>query len=133
QLQIGGTSEVRPQRLTTRYFGSTTGPGRERVYFDQQEIHRNTGIYSDLYSLNRTTGRVHRLTQEARLIDPDLSPDGRTLVAVQVRPGQRNLVLVRLASADEVAEISPVIAEPQTQFNAPRWSPDGRSIAVVRQ
>src|SRR5207249_11168408 len=29
-------------------------------------------------------------------MDPDLSPDGRTLVAVQDRAGQRNLVLVRL-------------------------------------
>ena len=30
-------------------------------------------------------------------------------------------------------EITPLVTEPDTQFNAPRWSPDGRSIVVERQ
>jgi WD40-like Beta Propeller Repeat len=141
------TGALHPQQLTTRYFGSTTAIGREELIFDQQEIHRNVAVYSDLYSLSRATGRVRRLTSGARLLDPDLSPDGQTLAAVQARAGQRNLVLVRLKSdtaaetrsvgvaANAVNQSVPVetlIAEPETQFNTPRWSPDGRLLAVER-
>jgi WD40-like Beta Propeller Repeat len=148
-----------PKRLATRYLGSTTAIGSEELYFDQQELHRNVALYSDLYAWSRATGSVRRLTSGARLLDPDLSPDGRTLVAVQDRAGQRNLALVRLKpdttgpfdvrlkpdTTEKGAVQSPVvsgfsrtptietlIAEPETQFNAPRWSPDGKSIAVER-
>jgi hypothetical protein len=129
----------RPRRLATRYLGSTTAIGREELYFDQQELRRNVALYSDLYALSRATGRVRRLTSGARLLDPDLSPDGQTLVAVQDRAGQRNLVLVRLPSprfapgGSGTLPVETLIAEAETQFNAPRWSPDGRFIAVERQ
>jgi hypothetical protein len=128
-----------PQQLATRYLGSTTAIGREELYFDQQELRRNVALYSDLYAWSRATGRVRRLTSGARLLDPDLSPDGRTLVGVQDRAGQRNLVLVRLPAppfvpgGSRTLPVETLIAEPETQFNAPRWSPDGRFIAVERQ
>jgi WD40 repeat protein len=138
-----------PQYVTTRYLGSTTAPARDVIYFDQQELRRNVGIYSDLYALTRATGHVERLTHEARLIDPDLSPDQSTIVAVQDRPGGRDLVLVRLKPDTTYATyagvptrsgvvsafrrtIDVLISEPETQFNAPRWSPDGKRIAVER-
>ena len=171
-----------PRRLATRYLGSTTAPGRDRIYFDQVEQRRNSGLYSDLYALSRADGRVRQVTSEARLLDPDLSPDGGTLVCVQNRPGQRDLVLVRLkpdttSAGAQLVRLKPdatsagvaapaavasgfsrtsantrrgggspgvaqgfspavtlttLIAEPDTQFDAPKWSPDGRTIAVER-
>jgi WD40-like Beta Propeller Repeat len=148
-----------PQQLATRYLGSTTGIGRDHIYFDQVDLRRNTGLYSDLYAMSRADGRVRRLTSEARLLDPDLSPDGNTLVAVQNRPGQRDLVLVRLkpgptetrrpviAPVVSGVPVSPkplggegrswtaiitLVAEADTQFDGPKWSPDGRTIAVER-
>ena len=131
-----------PHQVTTRYLGSTTGPGRDRVYFDQVEQQRSIGLYSDLYSWSRADGRVRQLTNGARLQDPDLSPDGETLVCVQNRPGQRDLVLVSIArltsrATGDVAHdfsraITILLAEPDTQFDAPKWSPDGRTIAVER-
>ena len=48
-------------------------------------------------------------------------------MAVRNAAGRRDLVLVRLP-----ATITTLISEPDTQFNAPRWSPDGRAIAVER-
>ena len=88
-----------PTRLVKRYLGSTTAVGSRTIVFDQQDLRRNTGLYSDLYALDRPSGRVRRLTFEARLLDPDLSPDERTIVAVQDAPGRRDLVLVRLNRA----------------------------------
>jgi hypothetical protein len=128
-----------PRRVTTRALGSTSAIDRDVVYFDQVEIRRNVGVYSDLYEWSRATGAVKPLTREARLLDPDLSPDGRTIAAVQNRPGQRNLVLVNVAPAlarttsrEASMSIATLLAGPDTQYNVPKWSPDGRTIAVER-
>jgi Tol biopolymer transport system component len=143
QTTVDGTAT---HRLATRYLGSTTGITAETIYFDQQEIRRNTGVYSDLYALNRRSGGVRALTSEARLLDPDVSPDGRTLACVQDAPGRRDLVLIDATGLDtgsapsartrierqSASAVRVLISEPETQFNAPRWSPDGRFIAVER-
>lgn len=120
-----------PRRLARRYLGSTSAASKQTIVFDQQELRRNTGLYSDLYALDRATGRVRPLTVEARLLDPDLAPDSSTLVAVQDAPGRRDLVLVEGALEGRPIVI-PLASEPDTQFNAPRWSPDGRTVAVER-
>src|SRR5690606_27182443 len=103
--------------------------------FDQLELRRNTALYSDLYALDLATGRVSLLTRDARLRDPDLTPDGRAIVAVRQRDGDRALAVLRLARDDgpvRVESVQTLIADPDTQFNAPRWAPDGRWIAVER-
>ena len=143
------------RRLAKRYLGSTIGITAATIYFDQQELRRNVGVYSDLYALDRRSGRVRELTSESRLLDPDASPDGRSLVCVHdAAPGRRDLVLVatsnleRADTADSKARsriggpalarpnvssaVTVLVSEPDTQFNAPRWSPDGRLIAVER-
>ncbi len=118
-----------PQTLATRFLGETSAAAQGFVIFDQQEIARNVGLYSDLHRLDLSSGRVRRLTRGARLLDPDLSPDGRTIVSVREGLGHRALML--LSSADPSAQ-RVLVSEPDTQFNAPRWSPDGRRIAVER-
>ena len=162
RLALDGSA---PRKMAERYFGSTTGIGRHAIYFDQVERRRNVGFYSDLYAVSRD-GSVHRLTSEARLLDPDLSPDETTIVCTQARAGQRDLMLVRLkpdatygpeATHEESATSGPhdaasgssrsnpqavasaagrtpitLISEPDVYFDAPRWSPDGRTIAVER-
>jgi hypothetical protein len=140
RLRLDGSAS-RPMAL--RILGTTSAIGRDAIYFDQVELQRNAGYYGDLYEMSRATGRLEQLTSEARVREPDLSPDEQTMVAVQSRPGQRDLVLVRLkpdstkpgtvASAlRQTVQVETLIAEPETQFNAPRWSPDGRTIAVER-
>ena len=118
-----------PREITSRYFGSTSGISRTLVVFDQQELRRNVGLYSDLYSVDLESGDVTRLTNGKRLLDPDLSPDGNTIVAVQEGLGHRDLVTLAMGRG----EVTVVVSEPDTQFNAPRWSPAGRSIAVERR
>jgi hypothetical protein len=124
-----------PQSLAWRYLGSTTAIGRESMYFDQLEVRRNVSLYGDLFELSRATGHVRQLTSEARLLDPDLSPDGNTIVCVQQQRGHRDLVLVRgvrSVQGSRTLAIETLAGAPDTQFNAPRWSPDGRLIAVER-
>jgi hypothetical protein len=120
----------RARHVTSRYLGSTAGVRRDVVVFDQQDVQRAVGLYSDLYLLDLRTREVRQITEGQRLLDPDLSPDGTTIVAVREGSGRRELVTIQAGDA-----VQPVVllSEPDTQFNAPRWSPDGTSIAVERQ
>jgi hypothetical protein len=71
------------------------------------------------------------LTVGARASDPDLAPDGRSIVCVVEQSGARALALIDL---DDPAPASPriLLSDPDTRFGAPRWSPDGRFVAVER-
>src|SRR5207302_8534793 len=88
-----------PARGARRFLGSPTAPGRETIYFDQLEVRRNVGLYGDLYALDRATGRLQEITFEARVTQPDLSPDEQSIVAIQDRVGARALVRVSGAVA----------------------------------
>jgi hypothetical protein len=127
-VRVNGSA---PRELTTRYLGSTAAVTARDVVFDQQELRRNVSLYSDLYILDRATGAVSALTRDARLRDPDLSPNGRTIVCVREGRGQRDLVLVPLTDG-RAGVITTLVAEAGTHFDAPRWSPDGHLIAVAR-
>jgi hypothetical protein len=138
-MTVEGTDD---RELTTRYLGSTAGVHGTTIVFDQQELRRNVGQYSDLYALDRPTGRVRALTRDGRLQDPDVSQDGSRVVAVRENRGRRELV-IGAPSADAArsssfrapsapGDTSVVVSEPDTQFAAPRWSPDGRFVVVER-
>ncbi|HUR35793.1 MAG TPA: hypothetical protein VM032_18445 [Vicinamibacterales bacterium] len=128
------------RRLARRYLGSTVGLSGPFVLFDQQELRRNVAVYSDLHLLDRRSGQVRALTHEARLQDPDLAADGESIVAVRERGGRRDLVVTRLEreamrveAADPGSESTVLASSPDTQFSAPRWSPDGARVAVARR
>lgn len=122
-----------PERLTSRYLGATTGVRESTLYFDQQERRRNAGQYSDLYAFDRRRQMVRRLSRDLRLSDPDASPDGQLLAAVQAGAGERHLVLIHLTGASVApADLTRLAGEPGTQYNAPRFSPDGTRIAAER-
>jgi hypothetical protein len=130
-VSIDGSA--RATRVADRFGGETTAVGRDAIYFDQEERRRNAGQYRDLYAFDRRTGRVRALTHEARVADPDLSPDGTQIVAVRSRAGARDLVLLPQTNAPISSDRIIVLASGlETQFNAPRWSPDGRFIAAER-
>src|SRR5262249_16824494 len=91
-----GTDRSHSRRLALRYLGSTVGIANEMIVFDQKQVHRNVGLYSDLYVLDRTTGDVRALTADQRLQDPDVSPDGSTIVAIRQVAGRGEIVTLRL-------------------------------------
>lgn len=140
------------RKLTDGYLGSTVGLSGRAVVFDRQEIRRNVGLYSELALFDGRTGRVQGVRGTERLQDPDVAPDGRSVVAVRERRGARELVVVRLHDPIEAFEgelvshvgrstlqppvidaVSVLAGADDQQFSAPRWSPDGRSIAAERR
>jgi hypothetical protein len=120
----GGT-----RRLTRRVGGGQVSVAGDHVIFDQSEFVRSVGVQRDLYLAHRVTGETRRLTREARAGDPDVSPDGRTIVFTRQEADRRSLATLDLSTVD---------AEPQllledAHYASPRWSPDGRYIAAERR
>lgn len=129
-------------RIAERYGGSGLTFSGATAIFDQLEYARGAALISDLYAHDRAAGATRRLTRESRLAEPDLSPDGRRLAVVQHVSGGRRLLVLdagKLTSASRPVEPGalPVLgratADATTIFAAPRWSPDGRLLAVERR
>jgi hypothetical protein len=129
-------------RMAERYGGTGLTFLGTAAIFDQLEFARGVALFSDLYAHDRATGETRRLTRESRLADPDLSPDGRRLAVVQHVTGGRALLVLdaetlMATSAPLAADALPVLgraaSESTTIFAAPRWSPDGRLLAVERR
>jgi hypothetical protein len=78
-------------------------------------------------------GDVRRLTREARAADPDVAPDGTTIVCTVQETGRRSLATLTMPGRGEAGVPVPLVSEAFIEFSAPRWSPDGRSIVAERR
>jgi Tol biopolymer transport system component len=120
-----------PREVTSRVGGGRIAAARSEIVFDQLEFVRSVGIQSDLYAIALESGAVRRLSHEARAADPDLSPDGRTVVCTIEAADRRFLATLPAGRHDGVPVA--LVTEPGTHYASPRWSPDGRMIAAERQ
>jgi hypothetical protein len=123
----------RSREVASRYGGNRLSAGSDLLVFDQLEYHGPVALYSDLYARPADGGGTRRLTYGARAADPDVSPDGRTIVCTVQEPGRRSLATSVVPAAGDVASLAAFVSEHATEYSSPRWSPDGRSIAAGRR
>jgi hypothetical protein len=92
---------------------------------------RADGSYRpELYLWDFARRDVHRLTKNEGVRDADPAPDGRRAVALRCPNGHCDLVIVDLRDG----LVRPLVAgDLLTSFARPRWSADGRTIAVAMQ
>jgi Tol biopolymer transport system component len=81
-----------------------------------------------LWDIERKT--VRRLTNKADVRDADPSPDGRRAVALRCAGGHCDVVTVDLSTA---AVHLVAAGDVLTTYARPRWSPDGKTIALALQ
>ncbi len=94
----------------------------------QLELNGPYRVYGDLYQIEPDGGE-RRLTYGARLTGPDVTHDGRRVVAVQGIGGTNRLVIYDL----ETGALTPLTAVGQDiHWAFPRWSPTGDRVAVAR-
>lgn len=129
-LRIKTLDSGKDHFLLLRNGGFTASWSRDgnRLVFSQPEVYRNYSFYNDLYLYDLREKRLNRLTNGARLRDPDFHPDGTRLIAVENALGKSRLVLYDLAARrlDPLDWIEEGVA-----LTHPRWSPDGRRVAVT--
>lgn len=86
-------------------------------------------LESDLYRLEGDN-QWTRITRGARLTHPDVHPSGAFAVAVQEGEGMNVPVAVDL----QTGRVIPLTSQdPDLLWAYPRWSPDGRWLAVIRR
>jgi len=92
---------------------------------------RPDGSYRpELYLWDIARHDVHRVTIREGARDADPSPDGRRAVALRCPAGHCDVITVELPSG----LVRPIATgDVLTSFARPRWSPDGRTIAMAIQ
>lgn len=119
--------------------GSATAsflPGGKDMIFEQPAYHDLRYAWNDLYlwrapsepaiRARQHPSQVEQLTFGLRARDPQVAPDGRTVVFVRNDAAQSRLAFLDLHTR-EVVEVAPL--ERSQQVYTPRWSPDGRKVA----
>ena len=118
-------------RLVLRNGGSGsswTPDGRQIVYAESQ-VHRTFSVFGDLSAVEVESGRVRRITRGARAYDPDVSPDGQTVVFARKMGDRSELFTTPL---DGGAPHRLTESAPGVEWSGPRWSPDGESLVAAR-
>jgi len=128
------------KRLVKNAFSTTTAaatlswsPDGRRLYYTKPGVLRGAATANDIWAWDFDRCREIRITRGLRARDAHPSPDGRTLALVTVARGRTRLALLDLAGplpARTPSRLRPLIELSTDQFAAPRWSPDGRQIAV---
>ena len=123
----------RPRRVTAKYLGGAITVSKSGLIVDELELVRSVALLSDLWMIDPDRGTRTRLTREARAADPDVSPDGASVVCTIQMADRRALAVVSLGAGSGARLPQPLVSEPDVHFAAPRWSSDGRSIAAERR
>ncbi|MEP6834472.1 MAG: hypothetical protein ABJB74_13845, partial [Gemmatimonas sp.] len=114
-----------PERLARRNSldGNAVGPKGTSV-FSQYDFSDLYTIRNDLYRRDSTGD--HRITHNARLIQPDVRLTDGAIIAVQLTAGGTRLVRVNGST------ITPLTNDDATEWAEPRWDPTFQSIAAVQ-
>jgi Tol biopolymer transport system component len=119
------------RRLALRNGGNGLSwtPDGASLVFDEPEVHRFFATRSDLRVVDVATGRVRKVTRGLRAYDPDVAPDGKAVVFVRRLPDRSELFAIGL-DGDGLRQITR--STPGTEWNDPRWRPQGDLIVASR-
>ncbi|MCS6799266.1 MAG: hypothetical protein NZ898_12195 [Myxococcota bacterium] len=104
-------------------------PDRRALIASAVENHRDRYWFNDLFHVDLDTGETAQLTSGLRAQEPDFAPDGRRIVFTVNRASTTHLVLADAADVEGTMRILLRMA-PFEQVYTPRFSPDGRTVAV---
>jgi len=105
-------------------------PDGRRVLLWRNVTRSDGSSRPDVYLWDIEHDKVSRVTRDESVREPDPSPDGKSAAAVRCESGRCDLVRIDLSSGI----VATLVGSPVTSsFYRPKWSPDGRSIAVAVQ
>ncbi len=82
---------------------------------------------SDLYRWNELTGKTDKITENAHILHPAVSPDGDYIAAVEQLNSYSRLVKIN----PDTGEMTPLFHRPGTTVYTPDISPDGSSVVFT--
>jgi Tol biopolymer transport system component len=119
------------RKVTRRNGGATTSwtPDGRFLVYDEPEVYETFAVRSDIRVVEVETGRVRPLTRGARAREPDVSPDGRTVVFVRQEADHSELATIGI---DGAGPRDLTASPPGTQWSDPCWSPAGDRVTAGR-
>jgi hypothetical protein len=87
--------------------------------------------YADIVLLGLTSNAEKRLTFKRRYLSPALSPNGKTIVAVEHDSLQKSQLVLIDVESGKLKEVIPQPDGFQDYYRTPAWSEDGRYIAYT--
>ncbi len=124
-----GLNNGKNKWVVRRNNGYTGSLCKGSFFFSQNEFYKNFYLYNDLYELNTKTGGLKRLTYGLHVHGPDVSPDCAKVVFVSNTATTSDLMTYYLTDPGFITTIASI--KGTGQFLDPRWSWDGRHIAVT--
>jgi Tol biopolymer transport system component len=131
QLRLMRRDGSEDHELALRNGGSGlawTPDGRALVMAELQ-VHHTFAVFGDLSRVAVPGGAVRRLTHGARAVDPDVSPDGRTVVFVR-KLGDRSDLFTIGIGGEGLARLTS--SAPGVEWSGPRFGPGGDAIVASR-
>jgi len=122
------TKETRT--ITKGFIGKTLSLSSDggELLFSMRNVTQNYYDYDDIFAFSLTTNELYRITNGLRARDPDFSPTENKIVFVENSLGKNRLMLLERNSNKP----EPLMEEDDyTQFSQPKFSPDGKKIAVA--
>lgn len=104
-------------------------PDGKKVVYSTISLYKRYYRYFDIYEIDLETKKSKRLTQGKRAFHPDYAPDGKNLVYVGNKLTSTQLFLYNFKEKSS-KPITPF--ERAVQYSNPRFSPDGKHVAVSR-
>ena len=115
--------------VVRRNSGYTNSICSHFLFFSQDEFFNNFYLYNDLYEFDIRTNKVKKLTSGLRVHGADASPDCTKVVFVSNTSMTSELMVYHIAEPGFITTIATL--KKDGQFLNPRWSWDGRYIAVT--
>lgn len=116
--------------LLKGWIGKTlsVSPDGSKLLFSLRNIFKNYYEYDDIFFFSLTTKELYRITNGLRARDPAFAPFGDEIVFVENHLGKNRLMLMNWRNKKTEVLME---EDDYTQFSQPRFSPDGKKIAVA--
>jgi len=122
---VGGAEWIRANGNVT----FSPHPDGAGLIYAQSAPHRDIYGFHDLFLHDLERSESTRLTHGLRAREPDVSPDGTRVAFVVQGAGTSHLEVAQLANVERTRRRL-ITSRPYDQVYTPRWSPDGRTLAV---
>lgn len=139
RVPLDGSAD--PEHVTDKYLGRGMGAAGGTLWFSEVNLEDSIALRSDLYAFDLSSGRKTRVTRGERYLDPDVSPDGRSIVAIRLSGAHRRLAFLDVSRDREPGAGQPgiisvtersLVGDDDIEYSSPRWSPDGKMVAASR-
>lgn len=120
----GGDAHIELKQRAAKSF--SWRPDGTAFAYSATHVVNDYNLYEDIYFHELGTKGATRLTSGKRARDPAFSPDGSVLLTVTNQVQNNDLAILRIDQS-----LAPLTnTTDHTQMSTPRWSPDGRFLAL---